>query len=201
MLFCCCYFVFEATRTETWKAKKMLLGEPWIQRCVLLGQYHTLMVELEKEYKWNIFGAVEWVGPRIQKCTHWDYRQPFEPGLKLAIALRYLYGLILVLKVHHDPEIILKCWPCECWCVKDQHVFGGCVWHCMMYICNIVSLYLNIYNYARNSTSGLQTGNKDYYYYNYLAFNKPLWQLLSMYLCHAAKLTALSQRSSKHIKK
>jgi hypothetical protein len=72
----------------------------WIARRPDLGQYHQLMVELQAE---DVAGFCNFlridpamfqelllrVGPRIERLHTW-YRQPLEPGLKLAITLRHL---------------------------------------------------------------------------------------------------------------
>ncbi|KAL5005441.1 hypothetical protein ScPMuIL_018897 [Solemya velum] len=71
----------------------------WILRRPLFGQYETLMRELENEHAsdFKSYLRVEpalWqelldrVGPRITKSQR--YRAPLDPGLKLAITLRYL---------------------------------------------------------------------------------------------------------------
>ena len=73
---------------------------PWVKRRVRLGQYRRLMVELEHEdtAAFRNFLRVEpamyhelvqRLTPRIQKQTT-RMRQPLEPGLKVAITLRYL---------------------------------------------------------------------------------------------------------------
>ena len=73
---------------------------PWLLRRSLYGQYEKLMVELRDEdpAAFNNFVRMEpvsfqellmRVGPRITKRTTW-FREPLEPGLKLAITLRHL---------------------------------------------------------------------------------------------------------------
>ena len=72
---------------------------PWINRREQLGQYHTLMRELRREDPSEFINflrmppemydfLLERLRPRITKQTTW-YRQPLEPGLKLAITLRH----------------------------------------------------------------------------------------------------------------
>lgn len=73
--------------------------KPWLQRRALLGQYDRLMQELMQESHgdFKTFLRMEpdmfreilhRVAPRIVKRT--DCRAPLEPGLKLAITLRFL---------------------------------------------------------------------------------------------------------------
>ena len=73
--------------------------KPWILRRPLYGQYENLMVELVRESRcdFQAFLCMEphmfrellrRVGPRLHK-SH-SGRPPLEPGLKLAITLRYL---------------------------------------------------------------------------------------------------------------
>ena len=73
--------------------------KPWIRRHVLFGQYHTLMMEINRECQGDFVNymrmqtamfheLLQRITPRIQKSTR--YRKPLEPGLKLATALRYL---------------------------------------------------------------------------------------------------------------
>jgi hypothetical protein len=73
--------------------------KPWIERRVLLGQYDTLMRELQRECQGDFVHYLRMepamfreillrVGPRLEKSRL--RRQPLEPGLKLAITLRYL---------------------------------------------------------------------------------------------------------------
>ena len=72
---------------------------PWIERRVLFGQYDTLMLELERECQGDFVNYLRMepgmfyellmrITPRIKKSTR--YRKPLEPGLKLAITLRYI---------------------------------------------------------------------------------------------------------------
>ncbi|XP_052720345.1 uncharacterized protein LOC128191988 [Crassostrea angulata] len=73
--------------------------KPWIERRMLFGQYHTLMTEIERECQGNFVNHVRMppamfyellqrITPRIQKSER--YGRPLEPGLKLAITLRYI---------------------------------------------------------------------------------------------------------------
>ena len=72
---------------------------PWLQRRPLLGQYERLMAELERESRGDFRGFLRMepemfhellnrVGPRITKSA--QSRPPLDPGLKLAITLRFL---------------------------------------------------------------------------------------------------------------
>jgi len=73
---------------------------PWISRREQYGQYHTLMRELRQEDPAAFLNflrmppemfdyILERIEGRITKQRTW-YRQPLEPGLKLAITLRHL---------------------------------------------------------------------------------------------------------------
>ena len=73
--------------------------KPWIQRRVLQGQYENLMAELMRESRGDFQAflrmepamfheLLQRVTPHIQKDRR--RRAPLEPGLKLAITLRYL---------------------------------------------------------------------------------------------------------------
>ena len=73
--------------------------KPWIRRRVLFGQYHTMMMEINRECLGDFvnymrmqpamfYELLQRITPRIRKSTR--YRKPLEPGLKLAITLRYL---------------------------------------------------------------------------------------------------------------
>ena len=75
--------------------------KPWIERRLLYGQYHTLMQELEREARGDFVGFMRMepamfhelllrVTPRISKGQGGPCRRPVEPGLKLAITLRFL---------------------------------------------------------------------------------------------------------------
>ncbi|XP_072167313.1 putative nuclease HARBI1 [Diadema setosum] len=72
---------------------------PWIARRPIYGQYEQLMEELRKENPADLksflrvepdlfFELVRQVGPRIEKSA--KGRAPLQPGLKLAITLRFL---------------------------------------------------------------------------------------------------------------
>ncbi|XP_041483828.1 putative nuclease HARBI1 [Lytechinus variegatus] len=73
--------------------------KPWIERRVLFGQYDNLMTELQRECQGDFLNymrmppetfleLLQRITPRIEKS--YRYRQPLDPGLKLAITLRYL---------------------------------------------------------------------------------------------------------------
>ena len=66
---------------------------------MLFGQYHTLMMGINRErlgdfvnymrmHPAMFYELLQRITPRIRKSTR--YRKPLEPGLKLAITLRYL---------------------------------------------------------------------------------------------------------------
>ena len=73
---------------------------PWILRRPILGQYESLMPELRREDPQTFKNYVREdphlydelllrLQPRLQKKgTHW--REPIEPGLRLALTLRFL---------------------------------------------------------------------------------------------------------------
>ena len=74
--------------------------KPWIDRRQEFGLYDQLMAELRREDQTDFINfmrmppdmfdeVLERVGPRIAKQRTW-YREPLEPGLKLAITLRHL---------------------------------------------------------------------------------------------------------------
>ena len=74
--------------------------KPWLLRRPILGLYENLLQELNsediREYQNFIrvppelfMDIVHRVGPRIRK-SHTNFRPPLEPGLKIAITLRYL---------------------------------------------------------------------------------------------------------------
>ena len=73
--------------------------KPWLQRRSLLGQYDTLVQELIRESEGDFKSfmrmssrmfheLVQRVGPAITKSS--EGRPPLEPGLKMAITLRFL---------------------------------------------------------------------------------------------------------------
>ncbi|XP_062584031.1 putative nuclease HARBI1 [Saccostrea cucullata] len=73
--------------------------KPWIERRMLFGQYETLMREIERECQGDFlnymrmppvmfYELLQRITPRIQKSE--CYRRPLEPGLKLAITIRYI---------------------------------------------------------------------------------------------------------------
>lgn len=74
---------------------------PWIERRLMFGQYSTLMQELERESAGDFVGFMRMepgmfqelllrVAPRITKGRLRGCRTPLEPGLKLAMTLRYM---------------------------------------------------------------------------------------------------------------
>ena len=82
------------------RAPRSVWVRPWLLRRPLFRHYDHLMQELNREdvreYKHFIRVSPELfmevlhrVGPRIQKF-HTNWRAPLEPGLKIAITLRYL---------------------------------------------------------------------------------------------------------------
>ena len=73
--------------------------KPWIRRRMLFGQYHTLIMEINRECLGDFvncmrmqpamfYELLQRITPRIRKSTR--YRKPLEPGLKLSITVRYL---------------------------------------------------------------------------------------------------------------
>ena len=97
--------------------------KPWLQRRPLLGQYERLMAELRDEDipSFRNFVRVDpemfhellvRLGDRITKKDTW-YRKALEPGLKLAITLRFLgtgrqlsfpYVWLQGILQHHFPD-------------------------------------------------------------------------------------------------
>ena len=73
---------------------------PWLERRLLYGAYHSLMRELEAESPVDFINYMRMepsmfrevlirLSDRIRKKTT-NFREPLEPGLKLAITLRHL---------------------------------------------------------------------------------------------------------------
>ena len=87
-------------RMQGRRKKRRWWVRPWVLRRPLLGQYSRLMqeLELEDEMAFKNFVRVEpamfhelvqRLTPRIEKQVT-NMRRPLEPGLKVAITLRYL---------------------------------------------------------------------------------------------------------------
>lgn len=85
--------------TRGGRRKRSVLVKPWLQRRVLHGQYDTLMVELIRESKGDFKSFLRMepemfreilvrLTPRISKSR--ERRPSLDPGLKLAITLRFL---------------------------------------------------------------------------------------------------------------
>ena len=88
-----------AIRRRRW-APRTVWVRPWLLRRPLLGHYENLIQELNREdvrgYKQYMRVSPELfmdilhrVGPSITK-RHTNFRAPLEPGLKIAVTLRYL---------------------------------------------------------------------------------------------------------------
>ena len=82
------------------RARRLVWTRPWLLRRPIYGHYETLLAELNREdipafrnYTRMdpdmFYELVERLTPRIQKQDTW-YRKALEPGLKVAITLRYL---------------------------------------------------------------------------------------------------------------
>ena len=101
---------------------------PWIQRRPLLGQYERLMQELMRESAGDFRGFMRMepqmfqellarVGPRITKSD--SGRPPLEPGLKLAVTLRYLgtgdsfHSLMYQFRVPHNTISLFVAEVCD----------------------------------------------------------------------------------------
>jgi hypothetical protein len=89
----------EEQQAHEQRRRRTVWVKPWLQRRPLLGQYDTLMMELMRESRGDFKSylrmeqdmfreVLDRVGPRITKSM--DRRRPLEPGLKLAITLRFL---------------------------------------------------------------------------------------------------------------
>ena len=89
----------EALQRRRRRKRRRFWVKPWIQRRPRLGFYGRLMNELQLESEGDFKNfmrmkpvmfreLLERVGPRITKNE--TNRKPLEPGLKLAITLRYL---------------------------------------------------------------------------------------------------------------
>ena len=106
------------------RAQRQYWVRPWIERRPILGNYETLMMELERESHGDFVGFVrvtpamfyellQRISPRITKMVT-RFRRPLEPGLKLAIALRYMatgnsyHSLQYSFRVPHPPCLCLR---------------------------------------------------------------------------------------------
>jgi hypothetical protein len=81
------------------RRQRRMWVRPWIQRRQMFGHYTTLMAELERESRGDFIGFMRMepamfhellmrLTPRLTKAdTNW--RKALEPGLKLAVTLRY----------------------------------------------------------------------------------------------------------------
>ena len=90
--------LLEEDAREHRRCRRSCWVKPWIQRRPFLGQYDTLMRELMREARGDFklylrmtpemfLEIVQRVRPRITKQHR---RPPIEPGLKIAITLRFL---------------------------------------------------------------------------------------------------------------
>ena len=91
--------VEEEEQAREQRRRRTCWVKPWVQRRSLLGHYDTLMQELIREspgdfksfmrMEPDVFNElVQRVSPRITKSS--DGRPPLEPGLKMAITIRFL---------------------------------------------------------------------------------------------------------------
>jgi hypothetical protein len=111
------------------RKRKQWWVRPWIERRPLLGQYNTLMGELEREHKVDYVNYLRMepdmfhelltrLGPRLTKADT-TCRQALSPGLKLAITLRYFatgmtfHELSFGFRVPHNSISILVKEVCE----------------------------------------------------------------------------------------
>ena len=102
---------------------------PWIARRLQFGHYHNLMAELERESHGDFvsflrmepamfYELLERITPRISKQTT-NWRKPLDPGLKLAVTLRYLatgnsyHSLAFNFRVAHNSISIFVREVCE----------------------------------------------------------------------------------------
>ena len=87
-------------KKKNMKPKRRIWCRSWLQRRIRLGCYENLLSELSMEDRpgyrnflridKQIFCAIlEKIRPKIEKKDTW-YRKALEPGLKLAITLRFL---------------------------------------------------------------------------------------------------------------
>ncbi|MCP4740407.1 MAG: hypothetical protein GY873_40110, partial [Bosea sp.] len=87
-------------RQRRLRKQRALWCRPWIGRRMELGLYDRLLVELQNESPADFHRfmrmpqamyqeIVTRLTPRLQKQTT-NWRQPLEPGLKIAITLRHL---------------------------------------------------------------------------------------------------------------
>ncbi|XP_041464135.1 putative nuclease HARBI1 [Lytechinus variegatus] len=106
----------------------------WILRRPRFGQYETLMRELEAEHAADFksylrmvpqmfYELLDRVGPRIAKTT--THRTPLDPGLKLAITLRFLatgssyHDLAFAFRVPHNTISLFV--PEVCQAIYDEY--------------------------------------------------------------------------------
>ncbi|XP_052813932.1 uncharacterized protein LOC128240986 [Mya arenaria] len=112
--------ILEAAERERQRARRRERRwwvREWILRRPIFGQYVTLMKELEAEHAADFkafrhmepqmyYELLNRVGPRITKST--THRTPLDPGLKLAITLRFLatgsryHDLAIAFRVPHN---------------------------------------------------------------------------------------------------
>ena len=82
------------------RRRRQFWVRPWIQRRPMYGNYENLMLELERESRGDFVNFMRMeprmfhelllrVTPRLTK-QETNYRRPLDPGLKLAITLRYM---------------------------------------------------------------------------------------------------------------
>ena len=92
--------VLLAYRRRRRRQRRRFWVRPWIARRPQFGQYHQLMGELEREAQGDFtnflrmepamfYELLQRVSPRLTKAVT-NFRRPLEPGLKLAITLRFL---------------------------------------------------------------------------------------------------------------
>ena len=111
------------------RRRRAVWVRPWLQRRNLLGQYERLMSEIRDEDlpAFKNFVRVEpgmfhellvRLGDRIRKKDTW-YRKALDPGLKLAITLRYLgagdnyHSLMYGFRVAHNTISLIIRDVCE----------------------------------------------------------------------------------------
>ena len=91
--------VYDQERAGRGRRARTVWVKPWLQRRVILGQYDTLMAELMTESRGDFTAYLRMqleifheilvrVAPRITKSK--ERRPALDPGLKLAITLRFL---------------------------------------------------------------------------------------------------------------
>ena len=108
---------------------------PWIGRRHQLGTYSTLMAELQRESRGDFASflrmeprmfheLLQRVTPRIRRSVT-RFRRPLEPGLRLAITLRYLatgdtyHSLMFQFRVPHNTISLLV--PEVCQAILDEY--------------------------------------------------------------------------------